>query len=51
MCSDAMVCKMQTGLELIWPTLMQINFWNLETGQERKALQSVSPAFCFHLKL
>lgn len=29
------------GVELIWATLMQINFWNLETGEERIAFKSV----------
>ena len=30
------------GVELIWATLMQVNFWNLETGEERIAFKSVS---------
>lgn len=33
------------GVELVWATLMQVNFWNLETGEERIAFKSVSRNF------
>lgn len=29
-----------SGDELIWPTMLQINFWNVQTGRERHAMKS-----------
>ena len=42
MAYDACASLTPRGLELVWATLMQINFWNLDTGEERVALKSVS---------
>lgn len=39
---DVTIVKTANGMELIWPVLNQINFWNLETGQERAALKVVN---------
>ena len=43
------ICIIETkqGLELIWPILDRINFWNLETNKERVALKSVSILMTF----
>ena len=40
--SDLHISKLATGRELIWTVMTQINFWNLETGDERIALKTVS---------
>ena len=39
---DMTIVKLDKGLELIWPVMHQINFWNLNTGVEKVALKSVS---------
>ena len=39
---DMALCNLKKGWELIWPTMFQINFWNINTGVERVALKSVS---------
>ena len=41
MCYHASIYQSSAGLELIWTTLMQVNFWNLETGEERTTLKQV----------
>ena len=45
-CYNASIAELETGIEFIWPTMFQVNFWNLETGMERSALKSVIVSFC-----
>ena len=30
-----------SGPEVVWPTMMEVNFWNIVTGEQRIALRSV----------
>ena len=39
---DMTIVKLDKGWELIWPVMYRINFWNLNTGVEKVALESVS---------
>lgn len=48
MCYDASVAKTTFGLEFVWATIFQINFWNLDTGQERTSLKTVRIHLHFH---
>lgn len=40
-CYDSSVAMTSFGMTFIWATIMQINFWNLETGEERITLKTV----------
>ena len=42
---DMTITKTKDGLMLIWPELYEINFWNLETGEEKVAFRSVRPKY------
>ena len=30
-----------SGPEVVWPTMMEVNYWNIVTGEQRVALRSV----------
>ena len=30
-----------SGPEVVWPTMMEVNYWNIVTGEQRVALTSV----------